>query len=154
MNPTSSSLNPQLPGTYVIVDAQSDEEITATFEVMKQLRTHLLKEEFIARIRRQQQVGYKLVYLTVNGIVVCVAGIRLTENLAMGRHVYVDDLVTDNAHRSKGYGAILLQWTENFCHQEGCTEVHLDSGVQRFEAHRFYFAQRMSIVFYHFSKKV
>jgi GNAT superfamily N-acetyltransferase len=154
MNPTNSSLISRLPENYAIIDAQSDQEIMVAFEVMKQLRTHLQKEDFITRIRRQQLVGYKIVYLTVNGSVVCVAGIRLTENLAMGRHIYVDDLVTDEAHRSRGYGAILLQWTENFCRQEGCTEVHLDSGVQRFEAHRFYFAQRMSIVFYHFSKKI
>jgi hypothetical protein len=35
-----------------------------------------------------------------------------------------------------------------------CATLTLDSGVQRFQAHRFYFRQRMSIVGYHFEMPV
>ncbi|WP_363928505.1 hypothetical protein [Thiobacillus sp. 0-1251] len=38
--------------------------------------------------------------------VVAVAGFRVGDNFAWGRFLYVDDLVTHPAHRSKGYGAI------------------------------------------------
>ena len=33
----------------------------------------------------------------------------------------------------------------------GCENFELDSGVQRFDAHRFYFMKRMKISAYHFT---
>jgi hypothetical protein len=34
--------------------------------------------------------------------------------------------------------------------REGCRALHLDSGVQRFAAHRFYLGKRMEITSRHF----
>ena len=61
---------------------------------------------------------------------VAVAGFRVGENLAWGRFLYVDDLVTLSAHRSKGYGSKLLTWLKAFAVREGCMQLHLDSGIQ------------------------
>jgi hypothetical protein len=36
----------------------------------------------------------------------------------------------------------------------GCGELHLDSGVQRFAAHRFYLRERMEIMAHHFRLKL
>jgi GNAT superfamily N-acetyltransferase len=80
-----------------------------------------------------------------------VAGFRLVEMLAWGRSLYVDDLVTDSAERSKGYGESLMRWLIDCARATGCEELHLDSGVQRFDAHRFYLAQRMKISSHHFA---
>ena len=44
------------------------------------------------------------------GRVVAVAGYRVSTNLFCGRHLYVDDLVTAEAERSKGHGKALLAW--------------------------------------------
>jgi hypothetical protein len=35
-----------------------------------------------------------------------------------------------------------------------CDQLHLDSGVQRFGAHRFYLASRMDIIAHHFTMKL
>ena len=65
--------------------------------------------------------------------------------------MYVDDLVTDAEARSRGYGDALFDWLVNYARTQGCTRLDLDSGVQRFAAHRFYFRKRMHISFYHFA---
>ncbi|MGH7905712.1 MAG: GNAT family N-acetyltransferase [Candidatus Binataceae bacterium] len=130
--------------------AQSDGEITACFPVMRQLRTHLAETEFLQRIRLQQRDGYQLCYLTDADAVRSVAGFRLIENLASGRVLYVDDLVTDLNGRSKGYGRKILDWLIAKAKAGGCDTLELDSGVQRFGAHRFYFSNRMSISSHHF----
>ena len=132
----------------------SDEEILSAFEVMKELRPQLVKEEFVNRIRSQEKLGYRLLGLFANDKVEAVAGFRTNECLSNGRHIYVDDLVTSVNIRSSGHGKILLEWIEQYGTDNGCVELHLDSGVQRAEAHRFYFRERMSIVFYHFSKAI
>jgi GNAT superfamily N-acetyltransferase len=71
--------------------------------------------------------------------------------LAWGQFLYVYDLVVDEAERSKGYGQKLLTWLIEFAQHHNCQQLHLDSGVQRFDAHRFYLQQRMNITSHHFS---
>jgi GNAT superfamily N-acetyltransferase len=58
--------------------------------------------------------------------------------------------VTDQAARSKGIGGELFNWCVEFARQERCDQLHLDSGVQRFNAHRFYLQKRMRISSHHF----
>jgi GNAT superfamily N-acetyltransferase len=130
--------------------AATDSEIMKCLPVLRQLRTDLVEGEFVQRIRIQQRGGYQLCYLAEGGVVRSVAGFRLMENLASGRVLYVDDLVTDSGERSKGFGQRLLDWLLNQAQAGGCDTLELDSGVQRFEAHRFYLRNRMHIVSHHF----
>jgi len=80
-----------------------------------------------------------------------VAGFRMSESLFAGRFCYVDDLVTDGSGRSLGYGGALFDWLVAEARAEGCGKLELDSGVQRFAAHRFYLTKRMIISSHHFS---
>jgi|SRR5579885_2179025 len=130
--------------------AHTEDEIGACFQVMRQLRTHLAPADFPQRIRLQQRGGYQLSYLSEEGAVRCVAGFRLIENLASGRVLYVDDLVTDGDSRSHGCGQQMMDWLVAQARSAGCDTLELDSGVQRFGAHRFYLRNRMDIVSHHF----
>ena len=38
-----------------------------------------------------------------------------------------------------------MNWLVEYARGEGCDQFHLDSGVQRFAAHRFYLNRRMAI---------
>lgn len=130
--------------------AATDGEIMACLPVLRQLRTDLVEARFVQRIRLQQSGGYQLCYLAEAGAVRSVAGFRLMENLASGRVLYVDDLVTDSTTRSKGHGQKLLEWLLRQARAAGCDTLELDSGVQRFDAHRFYLRNRMHISSHHF----
>ena len=81
---------------------------------------------------------------------VSVAGFRLMTVLWSGRTLYVDDLVTDEAARSKGYGEAILKWLMERARAAGCAAFSLDSGTQRGEAHAFYFRQGLRIADFHF----
>ena len=134
--------------------AVGDEEIRSCYAVMSELRPHVSAEDFLPRVRRQMETaGYKLAYLS-DGEVKAVAGFRVSECLAWGRFMYVDDLVSKDGERSKGYGGQLFDWLVEYARGEGCDQFHLDSGVQRFAAHRFYLAKRMSIEAHHFGLKL
>lgn len=130
--------------------AKSIQDIENSYPVIAQLRTTLKKSEFIERVQRQQKKEYKLAYIKDKGKIVAVAGFRILENLAYGKFLYIDDLITDNENRSKGYGDKLFGFLVKYAKKEKCKELHLDSGVQRFDAHRFYFRKHMSITAHHF----
>ncbi|MBA3315201.1 MAG: GNAT family N-acetyltransferase [Planctomycetota bacterium] len=134
--------------------AETDEQIAACFAVMRQLRPQLTTAEFVPWVQAQTSAGYRLVYCEADGQAVSVAGYRVIENLAWGRFLYVDDLVTDEHHRSQGQGDRLFEWLVAEAKQLGCGELHLDSGVQRFAAHRFYLRHRMDITSHHFAMKL
>lgn len=138
--------------TCSIALAVTDDEIARCFPIMRQLRPHLIEADFLPRIRQIQTEGYQLAYMAdADGTVRGVAGFRRMEMLFSGRTVYVDDLVTDAACRSRGYGDRMLDWLIAKARAEGCTEFSLDSGTQRVEAHRFYLRKRMKISSFHFS---
>jgi GNAT superfamily N-acetyltransferase len=135
-----------------VMIAETDPEISACFPVMSELRPHITESEFLAAVRRQQHDGYRVAFVrSPAGRIVAVAGYRVTECLAWGRYLYVDDLVTDPSHRSMGYGRELLSWLEARARAEGCAQLHLDSGTHRREAHRFYEREGLAMTCFHYA---
>lgn len=131
--------------------AESDVDLEKVSRVMLQLRTWFSKETLIARIKQQQRSGYQVAYVESEGDVLCVAGFVVGTKLAWGKHIYVDDLITDDRHRSEGAGAHMIDWLKSHARALGCEQLHLDSGVQRFAAHRFYLREGFNIESHHFS---
>ena len=85
---------------------------------------------------------------------VAVAGWRIIATLQWTRKLHIDDLVTLADARSRGYGHILLNDLEARARTAQCTMIDLDSGVQRYDAHRFYLRERFNITKHHFSKAI
>ena len=137
-----------------ILLAKAADEIQGCYSVMAELRPHVGQDEFLRRVKKQAEIaGYQLAYL-LDEEVKAVAGFRISECLAWGKFLYVDDLVSRSGARSKGYGAALFEWLVNYAREQSCDQFHLDSGVQRFDAHRFYLNQRMIIECHHFALKL
>ena len=134
--------------------AVSDSEIINCFNVMSELRTHLLKKDFLETVRHMETEGYKLAFIEDQGIVVSVAGYSISTNLFMGKNLYVYDLVTAKNHRSKGHGEKMVSWLRGVAKNADCRFYHLDSGTQRTEAHKFYLREGFSIASFHFSEQL
>jgi len=135
--------------------AKTPKEILRCHPVMRELRPLWQSpEQFVERVQRQQEQGYQLAFVESNGEICAVAGYRFMESLFSGKFLYVDDLVTRESDRSRGFGGELLDWLIEQAREHDCENLELDSGVQRFDAHRFYFSKRMSISSYHFRIKI
>ena len=130
---------------------KTDEERLACFEVLKELRPHLVRERFLEDLRRMASQGFALA-AAWDPEVRAVAGFRPMEMFSTGPILYVDDLVTAAAHRGHGYGAALLSFLNSYALAEGCKYLELDSGLQRLDAHRFYRREGLEELALHFSK--
>jgi GNAT superfamily N-acetyltransferase len=140
-------------GTVEVKEVPTEEGVRAVSPVVLQLRTHLSEEELVAAVGRMRREGYRLIAAyDEGGDPVGAAGFRVQELLAYGKVLYVDDLVTAEDARSGGVGKALLGWLEGEARRAGCAGLHLDSGVQRARAHRFYFREGMAIYNFHFAK--
>ena len=151
----SSRKTPIRKKDYRIAITKTREDIRRCFPVMRELRPHFKSaDKFVQQVLRQQRDGYLLAFLEEDGEVRAVAGCRFLESLFSGKFLYVDDLVTRDRDRSRGFGSVLLDWLVEQARTQGCDTLELDSGVQRFDAHRFYLLKRMNISSYHFRIKI
>jgi GNAT superfamily N-acetyltransferase len=115
-------------------------------------------EAIVAAADAQRAAGYRLVASFDPGEeeAASAAGFRITENLAWGRHLYVDDLSTRADRRGHGHGGALMRWLAREACRTRCGELHLDSGVgpDRQDAHRLYFNAGLAISSFHFARRL
>lgn len=136
----------------IIEKINTTEEIRLCYKVVKQLRPHLVDEaSFLEQVERQLTQGYQLVACLEDGKVQACIGFRFLEFLAWRKVLYIDDLITDAEARRNGCGTRLLEWVIELAKKENCDQVHLDSGPQRYDAHRLYMNHGFKIIGHHFA---
>jgi len=121
------------------------------FDAFQVLRPHLNLNDFLSQVDRQREQGYQVLALAENSRVVSVAGFRISEFLAWGKMLYIDDLSTLPEARSRGYGEQLLDWLISHAKDNGCQAVHLDSGYGRHVAHKLYLKKGFLLSSHHLS---
>ena len=131
-----------------IADAQL---LAAAERVHLQLRPHLAGN-YVPRMREVIGAGAEMAVAHVGGKVLGVAVYRMVERTFSGREMYCDDLVTDEQQRSTGVGHALMEHMRAVCAKRGADAFTLDSGVQRDQAHKFYFREGMTITSFHFTQ--
>ena len=132
-----------------LADSESDFQSIAV--VMQQLRTQFPVGFIKKQIIEQMKTGYQIAYIEKEGKVLCVAGFVFGQKLAWGKHIYVDDLVTNENIRSESAGSAMVKWLKIHAKQSGCQQIHLDAGVQRYMTHKFYLREGFIIASHHFS---
>ena len=138
-----------------IQNAQTDTEILKCWKALHELRPHLIEEEFLSLIKSMQTEGYQLAFIEgENGYAASVIGFRYLQFTFNGKHFYIDDLSTLPEARGKGHGSALIDHVCAFAKQKGYHYVTLDSGHQRFDAHRLYLTKGFTIASHHFSKRI
>lgn len=137
-----------------IIKIKTEDEIQACFIVLAQLRPNIKAEEFLEQVLSQFKCGYQLAAVLDENSVMAVAGYQLSENLAWGKYLYIEDLITNQKNRSSGYGKKLLSWLHDEARKNNCVQLHLDSGIQRKDAHRFYEREGMTFASRHYVSKL
>ncbi|WP_421728883.1 GNAT family N-acetyltransferase [Brevundimonas sp.] len=136
---------------HEVGEAQTSE----TWPVMQQLRPHLDLVSYLDAVNRMRRTdGFRLIAARTKGVIRGVAGIRVIEMLYCGRILVVDDLITDAGARSGGVGRAMLTWLGAEAARLGCGQIHLDSGLHRIDAHRFYEREGFQKTAWHFARAV
>jgi GNAT superfamily N-acetyltransferase len=135
---------------FIEVKNAMDPNWAAMLPVLGQLREGLTQERLSGILESARGQGPRFTGLFIGEDCVSVAGWRLMANTHLGLVLYIDDLVVEQSQRSRGYGHHMLKEMERIASDSGAKAIDLDSGVQRSDAHRFYFANGYSISSHHF----
>jgi len=86
---------------------------------MHQLRPHLDAEAYLAQVLRlQAERDFRLARMTVDGMVVAVAGLRFGEWLHGGRYLEIEDFVTSKDRSSQGHGSAFFDWVTTLAREK------------------------------------
>ncbi|MED4081845.1 GNAT family N-acetyltransferase [Halalkalibacterium halodurans] len=116
-----------------------EQEWLEAFPLIRQLRPHLTEASYLELVHEAtKNEGYRMFALEVEDTLCAVIGFMPQTTLYNGKSIWVTDLVTDEHHRSNGYGLMLLAHVEAWAKTKGYEAISLSSNVSRTEAHRFY----------------
>lgn len=133
-----------------IINLDTAEEIARSFAVFRELRPSLTKaQSFVEQVIAQQKEGYRIAAICLGDEVVACSGFRFMNMLAWGKILYIDDLITKDGHRGRGYGKALLDYTAKVARDNGCSQIHLDSGYARHEARSLYLSYGFKLSCHH-----
>lgn len=126
--------------TLVFSEVTEPGELQRVFPVIQQLRPSLTAlsqlQEYWLRV---QPAGYRLLAVEKDGDVVAAVSFRIQENLVHGRHLYLEDLVSDALVRGNGVGERVMQHMRRIACAENCVKMVLDTSLSNTLAHRFYY---------------
>lgn len=133
--------------------ADSKEKILHCLPAIQSLRPHITAENIFEFMEPMMNENFHIIYVEENGMPVAFSGYRFITHFYSGHIIYIDDLGTIAEHRGKGYGSALLEYIFDLAKQHRLAAVHLDSGHQRFDAHRLYLNKGFQISSHHFVLK-
>jgi len=133
---------------------ETENDILKCWDVMRALRPHLDKTKFLSTVTEMISEGYTLAFIEEDGIAVAAIGFRYLQLLYNGKQYYIDDIATLPNYRGKGYAGKLLDFVEGKAKEKGFAVITLDSGYQRYDAHRLYLNKGFTINCHHFSKTI
>ncbi len=127
------------------------EWLARTEAIHRQLRPGL-PGDYAGKMARVLGGGACMALAAEEATVLGLAIYRWHENTFDDLKFYIDDLVVDEAHRSRGAGHALVAHLEGVARKLGASGLVLDSGTHRTQAHKFYFREGFVITSFNFKK--
>lgn len=124
---------------YQVIKAKDKNDLERFYPVMKELRKDLALSDYLVICEMAKATsGYEMVAIEENRQILAVMGYRVLYDFVHGKHLYIDDLVSTEAHRSQGLGSKLLNYAENLAKELGCKGLRLCTGIENELGKKFY----------------
>ncbi|MDB2414235.1 GNAT family N-acetyltransferase [Rickettsiales bacterium] len=126
------------------------DEMFSAFEVISQMYPDMTKAHYEEIIPQRVDSGYRMaaVFDDENNCICC-TGFWISYRFYCGKFLQMDNLVTDKNNISKGAGKEIVNWIKDLAKKENCKRIILDSYVENFDAHRFFYREGFIIRGYH-----
>ena len=133
-----------------IKQATSKEDFINCFSVVVTFLPSLHLDHYLNQILQMLDETYQLIFTEEESKAVAICGYRFITLLHGGKSIYIDNLYTHPSYRGRGHATALLNHLLNEAKMNGIQSVHLDSGQQQGEAHRFYLKHEFNITSQHY----
>lgn len=137
-----------------IIELKTTADFAPALKLVQQTNPQLTKQQFTARLKKMQPLGYRCIAYVEKGKYIGLCGFWHGTRFWCGDFIDLDNVVVDEKARSKGIGKKMLDWVEKEAKLLKCDQLGLDCYAHFYDAHRFYFREGYIIKGYHFTKQL
>ncbi len=139
---------------FQIKELHTLEEMLPHYPLIKQLDPWLSPEKYEVRLKEMIPANYFQLAVFDGERCVGLSGIWIATKIYSSKYIEMDNVVVDEAYRSKGIGKLLVDATMALGKAKGCKTAMLDAYVENQSAHKFYFREGFVVKGFHFIKKI
>ncbi|WCO01057.1 GNAT family N-acetyltransferase [Psychroserpens ponticola] len=130
-------------------------QINDIIPLVQQLTSHkcsddILKERFAVMVTE----NYECAVIFDRQKLIGVSGLWYCTRHYAGKSVELDHVFISEDYRNKGLGKQFLEWIYNHVKTKGVKAAELNTYVQNYSSHKFYYNEGFEILGYHFLKKL
>ena len=107
-----------------------------------------------ARFQEMTTQNYECAVVYDNEKLIGVTGLWFCTRHYSGKSVELDHVIIDENYRNKGVGKEFMIWIENYVKDKGYETIELNTYVQNYPSHKFYYNLGFEILGYHFLKNI
>ncbi|EDP71530.1 acetyltransferase, GNAT family protein [Flavobacteriales bacterium ALC-1] len=135
----------------IIPNDNLDQIIPLVYELGEaKVSTELLKSRF----NEMKHQNYECAGIFDGDDVIGVSGMWFCTRHYIGKSVELDHVYIKPEYRGNGLGKQFMAWINNYVKKKGCNSVELNTYVQNYPSHKFYYNEGFEILGYHFLKKL
>ena len=126
----------------------------SAYPLLRQQNKTLTITKYRKLLPAMQEKGYRCVGAFSGGELMGIMGFWIGHRFWCEKYIDLDNVVVDEAARSRGIGKKLLDWAEAEGRRQGCKLAVLDSYTTAPRAHRFYYRAGYVALGYHVTKQL
>ncbi|WP_308990584.1 GNAT family N-acetyltransferase [Mariniflexile litorale] len=131
------------------------EEIHTIIPLVEKLNDYKISVNVLkGRFNEMVTQNYECAGIYDNDTLIGVCGLWFCTRHYSGKSVEVDHVYIDDNYRGKGLGKDFFTWIYNYVILKGYESVELNTYVNNYASHKFYYNEDFKILGYHFLKKL
>lgn len=137
---------------FKIIDAEDIEKVVPLVFKLNNSRisVDVLKQRFLEMTNQ----NYECACIFEDDKIIGVTGLWYCTRHYAGKSVEVDHVYIDDGYRGKNLGKQFFKWIYEYTKAKGCETIELNTYVQNYPSHKFYYNEGFEILGYHFLKKL
>ena len=112
------------------------------------------KELLSLRFNEMKHQNYECAVIFNEDGIVGVSGLWFCTRHYIGKSVELDHVFIKPNHRGNGLGKQFMEWLYDYVKSKGCKSAELNTYVQNYPSHKFYYNEGFEILGYHFLKQL
>lgn len=136
--------------SFKIIDKK---EINSIIPLIQKLTNNKNSDEVLkARFADMVNQNYECAGVFDKNKLIGVSGLWFQTRHYAGRSMEVDHVYIEAAYQGQGLGKQFFKWLYEYAKSKGCTTSELNTYVQNYPSHKFYYNEGYEIFGYHFYK--
>lgn len=130
-------------------------DILDILPLLQKLGNFRVSEEILKeRLLEMVQQNYECIGVYNNEKLVGICGLWFQTRHYAGRSLEMDHVIVDETNRNHGIGKQLLAFVTEYAREKACRWIELNTYVDNFPSHKFYYNQGFVAKGYHFVREL